>query len=766
MKAHPALPFLVLAFGLQHSASLAADRSWTGNVSPFWMDAGNWSGGVAPVTGDNLLFTQGNLNSRSNYNNFPSGTTFGSITISEGSIVQYILAGNPITLTNGISASSQISSGAPVIDCNILFNGSQTISASRSLVLNGNLVLTNTSYPYACFLYPAGSGSIFLNGTITAIIGPGQTEIYKTNSGTLLLGSGSNYQPYSVYVGGGVCRLDDASGKCFVTCCDYPGSETLQGSGVADQIWLNDVNARCQGGTLSPGDAIPGIMRCNVASLALGTLLVQLNGTLPGTGYSQLIVSSNYDLGTPCGVNTDSRGQLAVQLGYAAQLGDSFLIINGHGSGAFDNLPFQSVLDLTNGYALGVSYTNGVRLTTLLTPSSPFVLWKGGATAGTLTCIYTNTAWSCPYNWAGNTAPTAGSRLQFSEFQYRDLVAQLCSGTDPTPRPQTNDLAPGTSLASLLYTGTNYTIYGNPLTLTEGITNQVDHGTNFCFLNLVTAGTLVFDGLPGGTFLVGGSINGSGTVRKEGAGILDYKGTTMNSFVGSVVVENGIFRADGSFTDGSFTLNGGMLTGTGTVSSVTMNGGTLLPGASPGILRIQGNLTMTTGSVFQVKLDGPVPGSGYDQLEVNGTVSLGGAILNVQPGFTITPGTAFLILVNDTSNPLVGTFAGLPEGAAFASGGQYFTISYKAGPRANDVLLTRINPPGNFSSITRQSLGTVQLQGTGGSNVAYTIQANTNLSTTNWLNIGIATAGNSGIFLFNDTNVLTFPQRFFRVLTP
>jgi len=744
-----------------------ATQSWTGSVSPFWTEPGNWSSGTAPAAGDNLQFTLGNLNNRSNYNDYASGTTFGSITIFEGVLVQYILAGNPITLTNGISASSQASSGAPVIDCDIRFDGNQTISASRSLVLNGNLVLTNSSYPYFASLYPDGAGSIFLNGAFTGLNG-----IDKTNSGTLLLGSSSSYHAYAMSVSGGVCRLDGfatyASGKCTVYCCNNGYSPILQGTGLADQISLNINEGACQGGTLSPGDGAPGIMQCNIATLSLGTLLVQINGPLPGAGYSQLIVSSNYDLGTLCRGAIDTRAQLVVQLGYAAQLGDSFLIINGPGgpgSGAFYNLPFQSVLDLTNGYSFGVSYTNGVRLTTLHTPDSPFVLWKG-TSAGTLACPYTNTAWSCPYNWAGNVEPTTGDRLEFTEFQYRDLVNQLCLGRDATPPPQTNDLPPGTSLASLLFAGSNYTIYGNSLTLTEGITNQVDHGTNFCFLNLAMAGSLVFDGLAGGTFVAGGSLNGSGTVRKEGGGILDYEGKTMNAFVGGVVVDDGIFRADGSFTDGSFTVNGGTLSGTGTVSSVTMNGGTLLPGASPGILHVQGGLTMSTGSVLRVELNGPVPGSGYDQLEVNGAVSLNGAALNVQSGFTITPGTAFLILVNDSSNPLLGTFAGLPEGTAFATGGQYFTISYKAGPRANDVLLTRINPRGNFSGIARQSLGTVQLQGTGGSNVSYIIQASTNLIGTNWLNMATAAANGSGLFSFTDTNASLFPQRFFRILTP
>jgi len=174
----------------------------------------------------------------------------------------------------------------------------------------------------------------------------------------------------------------------------------------------------------------------------------------------------------------------------------------------------------------------------------------------------------------------------------------------------------------------------------------------------------------------------------------------------------------------------------------------------------------TAGAVFQAELNGPVPGSSYDQLQVNGGVNLNGATLNLQPGFSATPGTAFLILVNEGSNPVQGTFAGLPEGAIFQAGGQYFSISYEAGSGNNDVVVTRVNPPGNFSNVTWLNASTVLLQGLGGSNLTYTIQANTNLSTTNWVNIGTAPANGLGLFFFSDTNASSYPQRFFRTLAP
>lgn len=719
------------------SPLLGADQYWTGTSSPFWTDPGNWSSGVAPVSGDNLFFTLGNFSNSSNYNDFPSDTIFSSITIGEGNFgANYILAGARIIVTNVTEYGARLS-GYPQIDCDITFSYSYLlISVGHSLSFNGTVAILGDHS-----LATAGSGALGFNGTVTA--GTTGGVINKTNSGQLELSSGAVCQA-RVSVTAGIFRMNGAvstvRGNNSVTC----RGGTVQGTGIADLIQIEGA------GTLIPGDFGPGVMQVNsAADFSFGTLVEQINGTIPGTGYSQLIGTCN--LG-PC----PAQPSLYLALGYAPQLGDSFQIIQGPVSGTFAGLSPEGVAE-TNGYAFAIFYTNGVTLTTIRTPNSPFLLWSGNGS-----CSPYPTGWSCTNNWVPSMAPGSGSRLLFSHFQNR--VQSSCQFIDPSP--QTNDLPVGTSLASLLYTDTNYVLYGNPITVTEGITNQITQGTNSCFLDLVAAGPLVFDGEAGGTFVMGGSFNGSGTVQKEGGGRLLYTGTTMNAFVGSVVVDSGEFRADGSFTDGSFTVNGGLLTGTGTVSTLTMNGGTLLPGANPGILHIQGDLTVNTGAVLQVELNGPTPGNGYDQLEVNGTVNLNGGTLSVLPGFSIAPGTSFLVLVNDTSNPIAGSFAGLSEGATFQAGGQYFSISYQAGPHINDVLLTRLSPPGNLSAITELNPGTVQLQGTGGSNVAYTILANTNLTTTNWQNIGAVTSGASGTFLFSVTNVLAFPQRFFRVQTP
>jgi len=75
-------------------------------------------------------------------------------------------------------------------------------------------------------------------------------------------------------------------------------------------------------------------------------------------------------------------------------------------------------------------------------------------------------------------------------------------------------------------------------------------------------------------------------------------------------------------------------------------------------------------------------------------------------------------------------------------------------------------PPSTITSIAILSNKQALLQGAGVSNAIYTIQANTNLATTNWPNIGQVQANGSGVFSFTDTDAPSFSTRFYRTVSP
>src|SRR5262249_57584442 len=72
------------------------------------------------------------------------------------------------------------------------------------------------------------------------------------------------------------------------------------------------------------------------------------------------------------------------------------------------------------------------------------------------------------------------------------------------------------------------------------------------------------------------------------------------------------------------------------------------------------------GACFEAELRGPTVGKQYSQQNVTGVVNLNGATLEVGV-YLVTPtaGTKFTIINNDLTDSVVGTFAGLPEGAVF-----------------------------------------------------------------------------------------------------
>lgn len=176
--------------------------------------------------------------------------------------------------------------------------------------------------------------------------------------------------------------------------------------------------------------------------------------------------------------------------------------------------------------------------------------------------------------------------------------------------------------------------------------------------------------------------------RKAGAGpfTLGFSSPSLTRF--EIGEGTAFFNAPAS--SALIRLQGGTLGGTGAVGNVTtVAGGSLAPGASPGILATK-NLFWNSTTAFSIEIGGATPGSGYDQLAVTGSVSLGGATLDMQliNGFSPSSGGIFTLIDNDGVDAVSGTFAGLPEGSSFSAAGMEWLITYQGGT-GNDVVVTR-----------------------------------------------------------------------------
>lgn len=174
-------------------------------------------------------------------------------------------------------------------------------------------------------------------------------------------------------------------------------------------------------------------------------------------------------------------------------------------------------------------------------------------------------------------------------------------------------------------------------------------------------------------------VSSAGGITKAGPGVLRLGG--QNSYTGLTTISAGTLQVDGVV--GDVVVNGGALGGAGTTGAVTFlaAGGTLAPGASPGVLTT-GPMTMSAQTTLRIELDGTSPGGGHDQLVVSGALAIGNAILQVVPGARLSRGDRFTIA--RATGGITGTFSGLPQGATFNAGTRSFVINYSA----NEIVLT------------------------------------------------------------------------------
>jgi hypothetical protein len=140
----------ILVPGIAHAA--VNNCNWTGGGDGVnFSDATNWSscGGVAPQTGDNLNFDNTSLGTLEILNNDINTLSVGSITyLGTNSIYDYGLAGNTMTVTNGINNVS--TQGLFSIDGDLVISGAQTFN--------------NTGFAVALFGSLSGSGHVTLTG--------------------------------------------------------------------------------------------------------------------------------------------------------------------------------------------------------------------------------------------------------------------------------------------------------------------------------------------------------------------------------------------------------------------------------------------------------------------------------------------------------------------------------------------------------------------------------------------------------------------------
>jgi T5SS/PEP-CTERM-associated repeat protein len=187
---------------------------------------------------------------------------------------------------------------------------------------------------------------------------------------------------------------------------------------------------------------------------------------------------------------------------------------------------------------------------------------------------------------------------------------------------------------------------------------QVQNGATVCF-----NGSDHHVG-PQGTVTIYGNvvISGTGCPPSEMNGKTSVPG-------GALLATHGLFLDDGAVLEADTLMleDGGVLGGDATLDLTITNAGTLSPGGTDatGVLALANDYAQAAAGVLEIEFGGTTPGTGYDQLEVTGTASVGGTLhLDRITGYTPMIGEAYTLL---TATSVTGTFSAIdqPEDLAF-----------------------------------------------------------------------------------------------------
>jgi autotransporter-associated beta strand protein len=588
-----------------------------------------------------------------------------SVTVNAGAV--FDLNGHDETIANLTLTAGTVNTGTGTLT---LSGNVTSNAASVSATINGNLNLTAAAPKLGVYKGTAVNGLV-IAASISA------ASLTKLGLSTLVLSGNSGSYAGTTTVSGGVVDVQtpaalgsgpvlalmgttlqlDGDGLTF-------GNSLMLGSSTGGATLKNLAGSNTWSGPIT--DAVTSTINVSAGTLTLSGGIGGAGGLIKsGTGTLLLPGADSY-----AGITTVSAGVLDVQT--PAALGSNTSVtVAAAGTLQIDGtgLTFSQTLNLSGTLASpGGSNTWSGNISTPAATGTVnvgagqsltlggVISGAGGLTAnksgsGTLILANANT-------YAGTTTIQAGIALVQNKAALGSTLGATTVGSGATLQVQG-----GLAIAESI------TLNGVGAAGTTGALESVAGANTWTgTVSLASASTIAIDA---GQLTISGIIGGKGSLTQAGAGSL-------------------IVSALNTYTGGT-TVNGGTLGGGGKVGALLVNSGaTLAPSAPTTRIFKTGNVAFSAGSAFTVALNGTTAGTGYDQLGVVGTVNLAGATLNVNLGLGFTPaiGSAFVLVQNDGLDAVVGTFAGLAQGATLSLDGMTFQISYVGGT-GNDVVLTR-----------------------------------------------------------------------------
>jgi hypothetical protein len=606
--------------------ALAVTRTWTGVNSANWSDANNWSPSGVPDASDSIVFGSG---ARAMNNDLPPWTRIGPISFDPS--FAYVIAGNPLILTGPVTGISfarwavDIKAEVDVVLSGYQFDG--TIDVNGHAV---TLILLNTKQ-FNAPLCPI-NGPIIGTGTLTV---DGYSAIFNTASafsGTVQVKTLCQVAANMPDANFNVVDNGRLIGEGTVGSLSNSGGDIMPGLLATS---FNSSFKSFQTKSLSMG----GYYVCDVAFASPLADQLKVNGTVNLSGTLEPVVNGSFVIQQP--------------------LGREVVIIENDGpnpvNGTFQDLPEGSLIS-ANGLTMRISYRGGDGNDVSLTSIARGKVFTGGC----------GSEWSFPCNWFPAIAPAPGDLLDVS-------VESI------------NDLPPGFVVGGLSVNGCCENP-GNPIVLT----GDVFSGPDGCQLAMpITIGATVHMRCD---FLY--------TIETNGQTVFFDKPTRVAYLNGTGKIPPADLTVDGGTFSGTLSgsLRLGQLPHTSVAGDTHLIGeadseladvtieaaGTISPGLYP-----FSSWPIGTMSVKSLSLAGAydcnLSAKDADVIVSDGPVTLNGR-LNVIIGQDAPTATSYTIIDNRTVAPIVGAFAGLPEGAKVEAGGFTFFVSYRGGD-GNDVVL-------------------------------------------------------------------------------
>ncbi|NJA04139.1 DUF4347 domain-containing protein [Methylococcaceae bacterium WWC4] len=736
----------------------------TGGTSGTGLNTAGIAGGTLAVAGDanlgtgNLTLSGGTLQTTGGYpnaidNNIVLAADSG-ILVDTGAYLQHtgVLSGSGVLTKLGGStlelagASANTYSGGTAIGAGYLLTSKSGALGSGGVVIaNGASLHLQSAATFSNTISAAGVGAD-TNGAIRAIGGDNTLSGQITLTGNTKIDTGGN----TLTLSGGI--TDGANSYALTQF--WTGTLLLSGTGD----W--DGGLAVTGGTVQTQGGVAIKDACAVTLSGAGALRISASETI-GTlsGGSSAVAGISLDSGAVLTVNQATGSSFSgaiVGSGGLTKAGVNELELAGTNTYSGATTVTAGMLSVSGGEAIGDDSALDIA-------GGATLFLYDNETAGSLSGAGSVTLNSGSLTVGGNNASTGFSGVVEDGAIGGNLIK---TGTGTLTLSGNNSYSGETTVrgGGTLAIASDANLGGGDLTLNAG-TLSISAATNVDN-NVTLIGAATVSNSAAAT--LSGVLSGSGSLTKQGSAALTLSGA--NTYSGATTVSAGTLAVTGALggTGSVSVQSGATLAGSGSIFAVSstnqltiLDGATLAPGVAGtnngiGVLTVNGNLRLSGDMAAEVGGDGGVAGTDFDQVVVNGVVSLNGGSLSVSRvgAYSASNGATYRIIDNDGADAVsgsAGTFNGIPEGSDVMLNGDIYTVRYASGT-GNDVVLTALVNP----LVTEVSASTASGSYKAGDTVTITVTFNRAVTVTGTPTLALNTGRNASFSGGSGTTTLSF----------